>query len=160
MLKIPNFGQTMTGAMIALVVCNMYLCYTGKKLQAENQATKTEIALIQSDNRNLSEQIKTANESLQHYREQVKELQNTVLVKMQQNEERTNELLAELENHKDWSDTAIPADVERLLNRAERKNSRTLSNTAENAPNLPTGAPLPNAKGASQNKQRAGDNAQ
>lgn len=144
-LRLPNFGQTTTASIAVLVVINAFLCYNGKRLEAENHATKTEIALVQSDNRNLAQQIKIANDSIMHYRQQVKELHQTVLVKMQQAENRTNEIMQELEKHT-WADEPIPADVERLLKRAE--SDRALSNRAENAPVMSTDKSLPNTNGS------------
>lgn len=149
MLKLPNFGQTTTAAIAVLVVINAWLCYNGKRLEAENHATKTEIALVQSDNRNLAQQIKIANDSIMHYRQQIKELHQTVLVKMQQAENRTNEIMQELEKHA-WADEPIPADVERLLKRAE--SDRALSNRAENAPTLPRSEFVPNAPSSPENE--------
>lgn len=148
-IPFPNFGQTTTAAIAVLVVINAWLCYKGKQLEAENHATKTEIALVQSDNRNLAEQIRLANDSIAHYRQQVKDLHQTVLVKMQQAEKRTNEIMQELEKHS-WADEPIPADVERLLKRAE--SNRALSNHPENAPVMSTDKPLPNSNGTSKNQ--------
>lgn len=145
MLKLPNFGQTTTAAIAVLVVINAWLCYNSKRLETENHATKTEIALVQSDNRNLAQQIKIANDSIMHYRQQVKELHQTILVKMQKAENRTNEIMQELEKHA-WADKPIPADVERLLKRAE--SDRALSNHPENAPVMSTDKSLPNTNGS------------
>lgn len=148
-LKLPNFGQATTVSIAVLVVINAWLCYNGKRLEAENLATKTEIALVQSDNRNLAEQIRLANDSIAHYRQQVKDLHQTVLVKMQQAENRTNEIMQELEKHS-WADEPIPTDVERLLK--QRHKTGTVSSIAENVPDVSTSKSLSNAHSASENQ--------
>lgn len=133
-MKLPNFGQTTTTALAVLVAVNAWLCYNGKRLEAENQAIQTEIALVQNDNRNLAEQIKTANQSIQHYREQVKALHLSVLAKMQQAEERTNEIMQELDKYQDWATQSLPDGIERLLN--QHKADRALSSDSPYSPTL------------------------
>lgn len=147
-LKLPNFGQATTASIAVLVMINAWLCYNGKRLEAENQATKTEIALVNADNRNLAEQIKAANVSIEHYRQQVKALHENVLKRMQQAEERTNEIMQELEKYSHWADDVVPDDISRLLNR--RKDP--LPNHSEDNTALPDGKPMPDAGVKNQNK--------
>lgn len=143
-LLTAGFGKVMIFALLGLVATNAFLCYSGKQLQAENQAKQTEIALVRANNQNLANQLELAQTHAEQYRRQINQLHNQVLDKLNQAEERTNALLNEIDKHQSWANQPLPDSVSRLLNqRADRQNHQTTDTAMPTKPAVPIAKPPP-----------------
>lgn len=140
-LLTASFGKVMIMALLAMVAINAFLCYSGKQLQAENQAKQTEIALVRADNQNLANQLELAQAHAEQYRRQINQLHNQVLDKLNQAEERTNALLNEIDKHQSWANQPLPTGIGSLLQQRTGKQANQATDTA-----MPTKPAMPIAK--------------
>lgn len=90
-LLTAGFGKVMIFALLGLVATNAFLCYSGKQLQAENQAKQTEIALVRADNQNLANQLELAQAHAEQYRRQINQLHNQVLGAVNNSQRKPNQ---------------------------------------------------------------------
>lgn len=129
-LLTAGFGKVMIFALLGLVATNAFLCYSGKQLQAENQAKQTEIALVRADNQNLANQLELAQAHAEQYRRQINQLHNQVLDKLNQAEARTNALLNEIDKHQSWASQSLPTSIGSLLQQRTGKQANQATDAA------------------------------